>query len=76
MPSGVADNLRPTADSPWSTDELVASITIKLSEDSDTPEYVKTITLSNMENMREVQIRLLKDADGEFIPKTLDEVRF
>lgn len=75
MPSGNPDDIRPNAETPWSTDNPVALITIKLSENLDNPEYVKTITLSNMENLDDVELRVLKDVDGDFIPTTIDQVR-
>lgn len=61
--SGNPDDLRPTATDPWTSTAILESITIKLSENSDTLVYVKAVTLSNMDGLREIQIRLRKDPE-------------
>ena len=64
MASGDKSGLRPDSPAPWIPEEVVNDVLITLSEDPEEPTYLDTVTVTKLDNVEEVQIRVVRIFDG------------
>ena len=64
MTSGDKGGLRPDSAEPWIPNELVPDVSIVLSEDPEEPTYLDTVKITNLENVNQVQIRVVRTPNG------------
>ena len=64
MTSGDKSGLRPDSAEPWIPNELVPDVSIVLSEDPEEPTYLDTVKITTLENVNQVQIRVVRTPYG------------
>ena len=64
MTSGDKSGLRPDSAEPWIPNELVPDVSIVLSEDPEEPTYLDTVKITTLENVNQVQIRVVRTPNG------------
>ena len=64
MTSGDKSGLRPDSAAPWIPEDLVNDVLITLSDDPEEPTYLDTVTVTALDNVEEVQIRVVRTFDG------------
>ena len=62
--SGDKSGLRPDSAAPWNPEDLVNDVLITLSEDPEEPTYLDKVTVTALDNVVEVQIRVVRTFDG------------
>ena len=62
--SGDKRSIRPGEPENWTPSNLVPAVTVTLSEEPEEPTYLDTVTVTAVDNVEEVQIRIVRIFDG------------
>ena len=74
--SGDPADIRPESAEPWTPDEMAPTVSVVLSENPDEPTYLEAVRLTTLENVDEVQIRIVRTFNGPEEVVETDTVSF